>query len=141
MWRHLRVRVGHRGAVLLFFGLLDLVFSLSLWKPTPEAGRTQAIRFIADIAPLWLWATMWGVAGIVLLIGAFLRHDRWAFTIAVALKVLWGSVYLFGWLFAHLVRGWLSATIWLALALMLYVIADWPEPMEVDEWKHPSSLP
>jgi hypothetical protein len=121
-------RIGRRGAALLFFALLDLLYGLSLASPDPQVRLSPSVAFIAHVAPLPAWAALWAAVGVACLAGAFVRHDRWAFTAAVALKVLWGVTFLVGWLVAHLERGWVPAVIWLAMAGWVLIIASWPEP-------------
>lgn len=126
--RRLLNRVGRRGAALLFFSLVDLLYGLSLANPPAEAKLSPTVAFIRDVAPLNAWAALWAGVGIVCLAGAFMQHDRWAFAAAVALKTLWGGTFLAGWLFAGLERGWVSAVIWLAMAAWVLIISSWPEP-------------
>lgn len=128
----LRARVGHRGAVLLFFALLDFAYAGSIAKPPAEAARSATVAFIAHVLPLPAWATLWAVAGLVLLVGAFRRHDSLAYATAAGIKTLWGGLFLFGWLLAGLDRGWVAAIVWLAMAVMLLIVATWPEPPSVE---------
>lgn len=120
-------RVGRRGASLLFLALLDVVYAFSLAWPQAESERNPSVLYIADLAPLWMWAGLWLSVGVVCLAGAFARHDRWAFTVAVGLKLLWGCTYLFGWLVGGLDRGWVAAVVWLGFAALFYLISTWPE--------------
>jgi hypothetical protein len=124
-WR----RVGRRGSALLFFAVLDLIYSFSLYHPAPRAAATPAFVFIAGIVPLWAWATLWLVVGLLCLVGAFVREDSFAWAAAMLLKVLWGSVFLTGWWLAGLERGWVSAAIWLCSAALVALLAGWPEPI------------
>jgi hypothetical protein len=120
-------RIGRRGTTLLFLALLDAVFAGSLIHPQAEAARSAALRLISDIAPLWAFGLLWAVVGAACLVGAFRRHDKWAFAAAMALKVLWGGVYVFGWAIAGLDRGWLGGVVWWAFAAFVYVVSGWPE--------------
>lgn len=121
-------RIGKRGTALLFFGFLDLVYAVSLAFPVPEVRRSATVRFVESIAPLPFWATLWATVGIVCLIGSFLVRDQFAFAAAIFLKILWGVVFLIGWLAVGLERGYVSAAIWLAFAGFVGVISSWPEP-------------
>lgn len=121
-------RVGRRGAALLFFGFLDVVFAFSLFRPLPDQQRLPATVFIAHIFPLWLWGTLWLIAGLLCLFYAFRSQDRTAFAAAIAIKVLWGLVYLLGQILAGVERAWLGAALWLSLAGWVYIISTWPEP-------------
>lgn len=121
-------RVGKRGTVLLFLVLLDALYSLSLAAPAPEARQSPTTRYIASIAPLWVWAMLWAAVGVICAVGAFTRRDQWAFACASGLKVLWGLTFALGWALAGLDRGWVSGVIWLAFAAFVMHIASWPEP-------------
>lgn len=123
--------VGRRGAVLSYLALVDVLYALSLWRPAPESMRTPTTAFLAGIAPLGAWAGLWLVVGAVCLAGAFVhRFDRHAFAAATGIKTLWGSVFVLGWLTGEITRGWVSGVVWLALAVLVAVIAGWPEPRE-----------
>lgn len=130
MWRigALALHIGRRGAALIFFALLDLLYAASLANPPAEAKLSPTLAFIRDVLPLGVWAGMWAGVGFTCLAGAFMRRDRWAFSAAMALKVLWGSTFLAGWLAHQVERGWVTAVIWLAMAAWIAIIASWPEP-------------
>lgn len=120
--------IGRRGSALLFFALLDVIYAISLAFP-PEFDRLSPTnRFVQTIAPLSAWAVLWFLTGMVCLVGAFTRRDRWAYTAAMALKTLWGVTLLLGWLLLGLERGYVAAIIWLAMAGWVYIISTWPEP-------------
>ena len=139
--RHMGRRVGHRGSALLFFAILDLIYGFSLLAPSREARRSASLRLAADIAPLWAWAALWTAVGLICLWFAFRRRDSVAFAFAIGIKVLWGLTSLGGWLFVGLDRGYVSATVWLAMAAFVGIIASWPEPprgWKERTWTHPS---
>lgn len=132
-------RVGRRGAALLFFAFLDLIYCHGLLFPTTAARRSASYQFLHDVAPLWVWGGLWGGVGLVCLVCAFRRHDDPAFAAAMGLKVLWGGVYLLGWLFAGLERGYVAAAIWLAFAAFVGLHAGWPEANRGRAWTQRSS--
>jgi hypothetical protein len=133
-------RLGRRGCALLFFAFLDLVYCHALLFPSASARRTPSLTFLASVVPLWGWALLWGSVGVVCLVFAFRRHDQPGFSAAIAVKVLWGAMYLGGWLFADLDRGYVSATIWLAFAAFVALLSGWPEPNGKGPlWTRPSS--
>ncbi len=119
-------RIGRRGAALLFLFFLDAVYAYSLFYPAPEVRQSTGIRFIATLMPLWAWGLLWAAAGLVCLIGAFMRSDKWSFAAAIGVKTLWGLIYL-GGAFIGLDRAYLSAAIWLIFAIWVAIIASWPE--------------
>lgn len=120
--------LGKRGRVLLFFGGLDVIYSISLTVPDGETRQGRLFLWLSAIAPMWVWAAIWGVVGIVCLWQAFCRQDRIGYAAAIGLKIGWGLVCLGGWLFGHVDRGYVSAAIWLAAAFLVGVISGWPEP-------------
>jgi hypothetical protein len=120
-------RVGRRGFALLFFAFLDFVYGFSLLNP-PKAGPGATLAFVDQVMPLSYWGVLWVGVGVVCLIGAFVRQDRWAFAAAMALKTLWGTVMFLGWALFSVDRGWVSAAIWLVFAVWVYIISTWPEP-------------
>lgn len=121
-------RLGRRGAALLFFSLLDLIYGFSLTNPSPSTATRPDFKFVAGIMALPYWGMLWLAVGVLLLIGAFLREDSLAWAAAMLIKVLWGLVFLLGWLIAGLERGYVSAAIWLSTAALVALLASWPEP-------------
>ena len=114
--------------MLLFFGSLDVVVALSLTAPDPATRAAPLYVWLAQIFPLWVWALLWGVVGVVCLWQAFCRRDRIGYAAAIGLKIGWGLLSLGGWLFGNVDRGYVSAAIWLGLAYAVSVMASWPEP-------------
>lgn len=126
--RSLPRRLGRRGAGLLFFALVDLVFAFALWHLTPaDAAVSPTYRFARTLLPLGVWAALWGGAGVACLVQAFQRVDRIAFGAASLIKVVWCLMQALGWLLGEIPRGYLGAVIWLAFAGFVQVIAGWRE--------------
>lgn len=138
-----RPLVGKRGRVLLFLGLLDVVYAFSLAFPGEATRVSPLFMWLTGIAPLWVWAGAWGGVGVVLLWQAFCHRDAIGYAAAIALKIAWGVVCLGGWVFGHFERGYVSAAIFLAFAWFVGVIAGWAEPSypKEAEWRQPPSSP
>ena len=128
LWRALLRRVGRRGAALLFFAFLDLVYSVSMFNPPREALRSPTLLFVDSILPLWAWGVLWGITGLICLIHAFRINDKIGFTAAITLKTLWGSIFVYAAAAGLIDRAYVSAAIWLSLAGWVGIIATWPEP-------------
>ncbi len=126
--------IGRRGASLLFFAFLNVVYAGSLFFAAPPAQRTASVNFLSEIAPLSMWGTVWLVCGLVCMFYAFREDDKFAFAIDIALKTLWGLLHFVGWLFVHVDRAYVSATIWMFAAGLLAVISSWPEPVHVPRY-------
>jgi hypothetical protein len=114
-------RIGRRGAALLFFALLDLVYGYALL--TAPRPLTPFYAWVAAVMPLAAWAATWCAVGLICLVFAFMIRDTAAFMAAVALKVGWGGTAFFGWIAGAVPLGYLSAVIWLAFAAFVYLIA------------------
>lgn len=121
MARRLCTRIGRRGAALLFFALLDVVYCYGLL--TAPRPLVPFYVWMNDIMPLVVWAACWGLVGVICLWYAFRPYDTPAFTAAVALKVGWGLLSFFGWVTGVVDRGYVSAVIWLAFAAFVSLIA------------------
>jgi hypothetical protein len=119
--RPLLARIGRRGAALLFFALLDLVYGYAL--ATAPRPLSLFYAWTDRIVPLQAWAACWCAVGLICLVFAFLTRDTAAFMAAVALKVGWGGTAFFGWTAGAVPLGYLSAVIWLAFAAFVYLIA------------------
>jgi hypothetical protein len=123
-------RVGRRGAALLFFALLDIIYAFSLFSPPAEARRSPTLHYVAAVLPLRVWSVLWLGTGIVCLVNAFRVSDRVGFAAAIAIKMIWGMLFV-GGVFVHLDRAYVSAAIWLCLAGWVAIISTWPEPPDL----------
>lgn len=120
-------RLGRRGSALLFFSMLDVIYAFSLANPPAEQRQSASMRWTADVAPLWLWATVWGVVGLICFVQAWMDNDRVAFAAAIAVKVVWGGLFIAGAIAVGLERAYVGAAVWLALAAFVAIISTWPE--------------
>ncbi|WP_327029700.1 hypothetical protein OG989_04040 [Micromonospora sp. NBC_01740] len=120
-------RVGKRGTALLTFAALDTGFALRM--ATAQPGGNTIYGWLHGPIPLWPWAAVWLFVAAVCAACAFRGADRVAFTAAIGIKVLWASLYLCGWLLGEVADGWASAMFWGAFALIVGLIAGWPEPV------------
>lgn len=122
-------QVGRRGASLLFFGTLDLVYAWAMYTNDPAAAVTNSTyRWIDTIAPLDVWAVVWAVVGLVCLYHAFHHYDRFGFIAAIGIKVVWGLLCLAGVAYGEVSVG--SVGIWLGLAGLVWIISGWREPID-----------
>jgi hypothetical protein len=121
-------KVGRRGAFLAFLALLDWIYGYALAFPTPAALANPTYKFLIQSLPLNLWAGLWFGVGTICFVYAFRKRDAPGYAAAMFLKILWSALFLFGWVFAGVERGYLSSAIWGAFAAILALIATWPEP-------------
>ncbi len=129
-------RLGFRGSALLFFAVLDFVFSFSYFNPPPEVRQSPSLKYIDSVAPLWFWGALWGAVGLVCLAFAFRTRDKVAFSAAIGIKILWGGLYIGGAFIANLERAYVSAGLWLCIAGFVGIISAWPEPSQGERRAH-----
>lgn len=120
-------RIGRRGAFLLFLALLDLVYAYSLLRPPAATRAAQTFMFLADLAPLPVWAGWWAATGVVCAVYAFRARDAAGYAAAMLLKAGWALLFAGGWIWAGLDRGYLTCVIFGSFGLALALIATWPE--------------
>jgi hypothetical protein len=113
--------IGRRGVFLLLLAALDFLYSASLFDPASPNHRFNLIL------PFPAWASIWAFVGVILVIGAFTKSDKWAFAFAAGLKFAWA--FLFGeiWLVGGYSYGWVAVAIWLVVAGIVILVAGWPE--------------
>jgi hypothetical protein len=119
-------RVGRRGCFLLFLALLDLLLAYSM-TPAATVAKLPTYAYLSQYLPLQAWAGIWAGVGIICGIQAFARRDHAAFTVAVALKLVWATLYIAAWMEADVPRGWVGAVLFYALGGVTAIIASWPE--------------
>ena len=121
-------QIGYRGAVLLVFGLVDLVYSLSFAFPTAEALANPTFQWLTRFLPITVWAVIWGVVGLFCFFYAFRTiDDAIGYAMAILIKVFWSALFLWGWGLGEVQRGYLSAVIWGGFALFLWLESRRPE--------------
>lgn len=125
---------------MLFFALLDIVYCYSLIFPSWSARNSESFKFLSEVFPIYVWGSLWGIVGLICLVSAFIRSDKFGFSAAIGIKILWGSIYIGAQVWGGVERGYVSAAIWLALAALIFILASWPEPPEKGKsWTPPSS--
>jgi hypothetical protein len=125
-WAH--PRLGRRGACLLGFALLDILYAVRLLTVDPD--EQSFYTWVAGVAPLWLWSIPWFLVAMLCLVGAFKDCDRAAFAGAIFIKVVTGALYLSGWLLNNVHDGWVLAAFFLTFAWTVWWVAGWPEPVD-----------
>lgn len=122
----LRHRVGHRGACLLFFALLDLVYG-GLLVTTPPTDGTALAYVAGQWPPLTVWGWLWIAVGVLCTVQAFTRRDTAAFVAAMFIKAAWAVAHF--WAFVDgAPRALAGVVIWGFAMGLVYVISTWQEP-------------
>lgn len=124
--------VGRRGIALLFFALLDAaiaigMFTVNSYPPAVRAAVNTSYAGQTAVMPLTAWAWTWAVVGGVCALQAFIKHDRWAFFLAAALKGAWATGFIVGFFFYDIPRAWLSTIVYLSFSAFVLTMSGWEE--------------
>jgi len=115
--------VGRRGSYLLFLAMLDFAYGYSLTFLRSFASTAK----VDLLLPINAWIAIWWIVGTICLVQAFMKMDRVAYSLAVALKVTWGLTMLLAWVQGTSERGWVSAVIFIGFGLLTSIVSYWPE--------------
>jgi hypothetical protein len=77
--------------------------------------------------PVWTYAVMFIVAGVLKLCGLIFNWGRFSHTIGVTVATFWATTIL---ILAPSTAGWVGACPWVAIALIAFFAAVWPDQME-----------
>lgn len=126
--KKLGLRIGHRGAFLLFLSLLDFLYGYGMLV-TP-------VKHLKGVLPFHTWGFIWIIAGIVLLIGSFVKRDRIAFGVAATLKAAWAAQWIMLTVYddTKIHNAWMNVVLWTAFSGLVVVVSTWPEVRPM--WRH-----
>lgn len=116
---HYAIKIGHRGAFLLFLSMLDFLYGYSLYI----IPRSPIPFFI----PIHIWAWLWIVSGAIALSGVMRKHDQFQFGWASFFKCLWAASWLRLWIIHGVPQAWAEVVLWVGFAAIISIIATWPE--------------
>jgi hypothetical protein len=137
--RRLAVRLGRRGASLLFLGSLSMILAASLLLASPQQATIASYRMLATIAPLAVWGISWLISGLICWTQAFMLQDRIAFALTTAMWWLYGLAHITGIFTGVNPRGWVGGLLWIAFGGWVNLIATWEESDRVvaarAQWK------
>lgn len=130
-----RVKLTRRRMVLMLVGLAWLSYGFGvLTDPFPEARFGHVISFLTAFLDSHYTGAVWLAGGAAAILAALaVLPEALGFQALVVPPVMWGGLYLWSWVTSLIAvnegsgRGWVSATAWLAIALMISVIAGWPD--------------
>lgn len=126
-----RSRLGFRGAILLGFAFIDVIYGLTLLLPSAETRRGSAYAWRSEFLPTEAWGALWTLVGVFLITQAFARRDRAAFAVAIAIKLAWMIVALGSWIAGPVQPSQALAIVGIfgAFAWVAFVVSLWSEPI------------
>lgn len=115
------------------FSLLVIIVGVSYLPIVTQPDKLpDGLKFSTNLFPIWVWGSVWCIAGLIGVVAAALqlqRHwFRWAVTAQVVMHALWGTFYAIGWsgyAFGGSATGgrdYLSARSYLGAAVLLVVL-------------------
>lgn len=87
---------GAKGAALLGYAVVSMVFGISLlspWALIPPPPR--GLVFLDSLVPLQWWGGLWWGSAVLLLVGAFSRHQSKSLGLFAACLFVWSASYGF----------------------------------------------
>jgi len=127
--RRLRRRLGRRGASLLLFGALYLLYGYGLL--VEPLISTVSFQILVDLWPVDVWAWLWICSGLVAVLSAWLPQGRdWlGFTALYPIAMAWGlASFVSWWPRGDNPRGWVGAAVWCVIGGLITKDAGSPEP-------------
>ena len=121
MIRRLTQRAGHRGAFLFLIALRYITYGFALLT---SHASLNAYRLLL---PVHVWAIIWLLAGVIVLGGVFVNHDRVYFGIAAAIPAAWAVAFIHAWYAVPPTKTWENAALWIITSALVMVVSSWPE--------------
>lgn len=118
----------------LFLYLLAIVFANFMLAYFLNTGSPQQLINFAKlpekgiIPPLWFWGDIFGVAGVLILVGAlskYYRFARWGLIISAGIGFFWGYGFIINFLTGD-IRGITAPVMWPFYVMMCIITSREP---------------
>lgn len=87
------------------------------------------VSALDPVVPIWAYGVVWLLAGIAVLIGIGCpKIARWAMSTVASMCGMWALSYLSAWAFLGIENAWVTATSFVAMAVMVAVFTYLMEP-------------
>lgn len=105
-------------AVLFFIGVTYIARGIFY---LPELVRdSDRIPLVEHYAPLWVWALLWVIAGVVLVILAWLhRHMPMLIGLAAGMSGGWAALYIGAWIAGASAAGYVTALSFVLIVVLI----------------------
>lgn len=133
----LKARLGRRGAILLSYGSLWLMFAYVIFTMPEQDAVDPLGRYLPSEAR----ASMWLVTGLTAVLFAFAknRSDTPGYLALYLMPTLMFLSYMAAWFFylngdpLGFKLGWLQAVSYISLSIPIIVCGGWAEPITKDD--------
>lgn len=135
--RRLADRLGRRGAILLAYGALWLMFAYAIYTIPEQRAADPLGRWM----PPNCRASLWALTGLVAVVYAFAkrRSDTPGFMALYVMPTLMFLSYMAAWAYwligdpLGFKLGWLQALSFVSLSVPIVVCAGWAEPITKED--------
>ena len=124
---------GFRGAFLAIIAAINFTYGAALIVASPEHAKWWPVTQGAMLRfTIPTWGIIWIGVGAFLLIGVFLKNDRFQFAAAITLATTWATLAMTYAITAGAGNGvWGVAAVYAGAALLVLLAAAWPEPIDI----------
>lgn len=126
-----RLRLGARGRWLFSGGALYLLLGLQYALQPVPPERQRALAAALYLAPMWVWATAWMLAGSTAVVCGFMHWWRLGFGALYAMPAVWAACFMATWMAGRFgvlhpasAGAGTGAVIFALLALWVYQTVD-----------------
>lgn len=125
---------GFRGAFLAIIAAINFTYGAALIVADPVQAKWWPVTQGALLRiPIHTWGIIWVGVGAFMLIGVFIKNDRFQFAAAIALATIWATIAMTYALIVGAGSGvWGVSAIYAGAALLILLAAAWPEPVDLD---------
>ncbi len=127
---------GRRGRFLLVHAVVFAAIGYSYLIAPATSTRMGAFAWLLDALPLQVLGWPWLIAAVVAVVSAASydppRSDRAGFVAITSVPLLWGMLFGFAWVAGFSPTAWISAVTYIGYALIVMVVASWPNPIDVE---------
>jgi hypothetical protein len=121
--------LGKRGAACLWFGFIFIVIGISYLLGITTNSSQLNLQVLTNIFDIHIWGAIWTLGGTIFLAAAFWKRLQLiAFMIGMSISLSWSAGIALQTFFAESQRGFVSASIYMLFAALIYLISTWAEP-------------
>ena len=126
---------GPRGWAMLVLALAAAGRSIDYSRPARAGSAPFILREISEYVPMIVWAALWGVTALVVLVCAFRRKQGVALGVLAGMSMIWAVIYtvtaVFGLAGEDSIRAWQGALGFLAFFVIVVALAKMINPVRI----------